>query len=573
MKNKLIFAIIIIIMLVIISLAMIGVIESGKTETEILYKNLTVSAENETTCVEETFYINDKKFIRSLELELQEYYNNNITPEIFFNDIKIERTYSTNFKELYYRKEDSNKIIVGNIRDNLLDGENKVVVRYYINTSKIVTEYNNVSVLNIDYNDFTIYNNINLKLPTETENFEVSNSKLSYKKLNNNKYIVDASDMRKDLKITIDKDCIPSDTKIEKDYTNTEKIREENIQNAIKVFTILTVSISIINIIISYVFVKGKKYNKKYYRDTEEIVDVVLAETMIDRKINSNKLIMSVIVDQISCGNIIMDDDKLILNRYDNESEAKRQIINMFFNEKDSININDLSAVFKDERKNDEIIKTFREIRKNITDEFYNLEIYDRNKENILKKIKKTSIAIICIMIIYFIYMLYGAKFTIISAVIVGIIGLPVILLIKKSKSVRVIPILLAPIIYLFIAFIGSIIMNIKPMKAFSIKTIDILAVIFITIINYIIIRISKRHVFTQKGMREYEKIRGLNDYILDYSLIKERDMDSVIIWDKYLVYATAFGIPNKVTDRFSEVLMNITEMLDKINKLLINEE
>ena len=54
---------------------------------------------------------------------------------------------------------------------------------------------------------------------------------------------------------------------------------------------------------------------------------------------------------------------------------------------------------------------------------------------------------------------------------------------------------------------------------------------------------------------------------------MEKRDIEAVIVWDKYLVYATSFGIPSKVTNKFSEGLMNITEMLDKINKLLVNED
>ena len=53
---------------------------------------------------------------------------------------------------------------------------------------------------------------------------------------------------------------------------------------------------------------------------------------------------------------------------------------------------------------------------------------------------------------------------------------------------------------------------------------------------------------------------------------MKERDVDAAIIWDEYLIYATAFGIPNKVTNKFSESLMNTAEMIDKINKIMLME-
>ena len=60
-----------------------------------------------------------------------------------------------------------------------------------------------------------------------------------------------------------------------------------------------------------------------------------------------------------------------------------------------------------------------------------------------------------------------------------------------------------------------------------------------------------------------------LKRYINDYSLIKSRDLESVIIWDEYLAYATAFGIPNKVTDKIYEEWYNLNLNLQVVEKIL----
>ena len=60
-----------------------------------------------------------------------------------------------------------------------------------------------------------------------------------------------------------------------------------------------------------------------------------------------------------------------------------------------------------------------------------------------------------------------------------------------------------------------------------------------------------------------------LKKYINDYSLIKNRDLESVIIWDEYLAYATAFGIPNKVTDSIYEGWYNLNLNLQVVEKIL----
>lgn len=96
-----------------------------------------------------------------------------------------------------------------------------------------------------------------------------------------------------------------------------------------------------------------------------------------------------------------------------------------------------------------------------------------------------------------------------------------------------------------------------------------IMIVLIISVINFITYRNSKKQIFTEKGKEEYRKVLGLKIYIKDYSIMEKRDMDEVVLWDDYLIYATAFGIPNKVTDKFAEGFLNANINLQKINRLL----
>ena len=52
---------------------------------------------------------------------------------------------------------------------------------------------------------------------------------------------------------------------------------------------------------------------------------------------------------------------------------------------------------------------------------------------------------------------------------------------------------------------------------------------------------------FTQKGLNEIEAWKGLKKYMEDFSLLKEREVPEIEIWERFLVYATAFGIAEKV--------------------------
>lgn len=50
-------------------------------------------------------------------------------------------------------------------------------------------------------------------------------------------------------------------------------------------------------------------------------------------------------------------------------------------------------------------------------------------------------------------------------------------------------------------------------------------------------------------GEDEYAKWRGLYNFLNSNTLINERTVIELPLWEKYLIYATAFGISKKVTD------------------------
>lgn len=80
----------------------------------------------------------------------------------------------------------------------------------------------------------------------------------------------------------------------------------------------------------------------------------------------------------------------------------------------------------------------------------------------------------------------------------------------------------------------------------------------------------SNTMAFTREGKQEQLKLLEFKHYITDYSLIKNSDLESVVIWDEYLAYSTAFGIPNKITDTIYEGWFNLNLNLQIIEKLII---
>ena len=91
------------------------------------------------------------------------------------------------------------------------------------------------------------------------------------------------------------------------------------------------------------------------------------------------------------------------------------------------------------------------------------------------------------------------------------------------------------------------------------------LAIVFL--INGILCSSVKKNinVLTQKGINDKEKWKGLKKYMEDFSLLNEKEVPAIEVWEQYLVYATAFGIADKVLNQLKTVYPNIDE-LDNIN-------
>ena len=74
----------------------------------------------------------------------------------------------------------------------------------------------------------------------------------------------------------------------------------------------------------------------------------------------------------------------------------------------------------------------------------------------------------------------------------------------------------------------------------------------------YLKVNSNKYTLLTQNGENEYAKWRGLYNFLNSKTLINEKSVIDVVLWEKYLVYATAFGISEKVIKALEIVCPNI---------------
>ena len=111
-------------------------------------------------------------------------------------------------------------------------------------------------------------------------------------------------------------------------------------------------------------------------------------------------------------------------------------------------------------------------------------------------------------------------------------------------------------IAFLFLIVIFITLMSTK-MKPFGIIPLAITTLIQLIVFS---ILLSKINVLTQKGVNENAKWKGLKKYMQDFSMLDKREIPEVVIWEKFLVYATAFGIADKVLKQLKMVYPNIEQ-------------
>ena len=80
---------------------------------------------------------------------------------------------------------------------------------------------------------------------------------------------------------------------------------------------------------------------------------------------------------------------------------------------------------------------------------------------------------------------------------------------------------------------------------AFGAYTIFGIALIYRAI--YFNVKSHELLLLTQYGVDERAKWYGLYNFLNSDTLMNEKDINDITIWEKYLIYATAFGISDKV--------------------------
>lgn len=127
--------------------------------------------------------------------------------------------------------------------------------------------------------------------------------------------------------------------------------------------------------------------------------------------------------------------------------------------------------------------------------------------------------------------------------------------------------------VYIFIAILVIIFQFSFTLLPNSIINIIKITIIVLAIVNIILTKqeLKRIAVYTQEGVDESAKWKGLKKYMKEFSLLKEKEVPDIVIWEKFLVYATVFGIADKVLKQLKVVYPNIEEMTTAGNYTYMN--
>ena len=363
---------------------------------------------------------------------------------------------------------------------------------------------------------------------------------------------------------------------INSDYINPDilnKIEEYGYINERIYILVIIIIISVILLIISLI-INNKKKATKYRRDTSNLVSPILAEAIIDGKIGLKELIMTTIIELSIRGNInIINNNTLELVSYDNLEIYERSIVNLLFKNK-TIKFSDINNTFANSNKSTiQFTQEMSLIKECLLEKIYSMNIFSKGLTFLNKAIGLCAILISINMPQIFLNSTnsMGKVFFILSLLITfyyikSNVGKKTIReeIITNNKKRNIIDIRIVFLLILTVFIIISTSINVAKYH-----TIFFIFTLLAICLNIYIVYRSQGIILTKEGKEEQLKLLELKNYINDYSLIKNRDLESVIIWDKYLAYATAFGIPSKITSSIYEVWYNLNINLQVVETIL----
>lgn len=298
--------------------------------------------------------------------------------------------------------------------------------------------------------------------------------------------------------------------------------------------------------------------NCDYYRDVDNIVSPEIAEFIVDNKIDTNNILMTLLLNLKLYKNIdFIGNSKIVLLNKENLSDYEQDLIDIIFKDSNEVDLNDLNSYFtKSNEETKNFYKNLNNIKGKIKDTAYYMNLYSLRAKELVFMAQLLLIFICTYIVVSIISNSISDSYTPFLYIIESIIftcsreyNIPIVSFFLNNykhdfKNIKKIVIRIIFSIFIIVSLIKN-----------GLACLDLI----IYLIDFMIIfSLFNKDTLTEQGKDERKKILGLKKYIEDFSLLDEKDSLDIILFEKYLVYATAFGIPDKIISKTNENNMKL---------------
>lgn len=315
--------------------------------------------------------------------------------------------------------------------------------------------------------------------------------------------------------------------KLEKSMMIDKKRYFIHIYFYIALVLIALISLVIIIVKFSKLTSRGKQKKPDYYMEPLDNMSMNSYNCMLGGMSNSTNLLMATILDLCNKKYLIMDAKKKVKkSAFDNIEYDYNISINKEANleELNDYEIHFLNYLYNKENKSYRKIENFKDTTIELNTRFeelgkkYNLSHTFYNECVNRDKIIKNNI--------------FDKEYT------------------KKARrNVAIFSVVILVLLLINIFILSSL--------NFSNKMMELVSSIFISAFYIILINsIASGKALKEEYTDEYNRLKGLERYLKEYSLIKDRYPIEIVLWERYLAFAALFGIAKKVAKEFKDELV-----------------
>ena len=307
-----------------------------------------------------------------------------------------------------------------------------------------------------------------------------------------------------------------------------------------------------------------KNKDKSLKKDFNDLLEPAISEGIIDQEMNLKELIMSIIIQTSLKGNInIINDNEIELVHKENLNKYELELINFLFENKTNISFKEINKIITGNLTS--FITTLSDIKVDIINRLKKMKLFN-------KEATKEDINIKCIS-----YMLLVDLpiFTMINVLFLAMTEF------SGDLFIALIVLIFGSNLYMYLYFYKTKISQLNLKESYMVNKLDssseffgksiiVMNIVFLGImlvlniqigilylidfiLCFIIFQSKDKIILNEKGYEEKSKLMELKRYLKEYSLMKDRDLKEIVIWDEYMAYAVAFGIPTKIIKKIYE--------------------